>query len=506
MSPCLQIIVAVIMPLVLCVYVPLTRAQPGFVSIDCGSSTTYNDTNGITWVPDTGYTFTGRNYAPNPKTTNPLDSLRYFPENRDKNCYVLPATPNNFYMVRVSFLYPDFLNSSFCLEMEAQLAANITFQANSLTIPQVYEAYLSATSDTIYVCLARSTTTDVPFISSLELRPLDTNNMYQILAQGNYLYNDYHANFGSATPLIRYPYDPYDRTWQNNIPGVNPNSTQLAINTTSSVVVDFNHWNKVPEIVMQTADSWPKGESVTITTSFLPDYNKNYYIAFDFAEISPQAESQSRIFSLALNGKTVWNSINVALDRGMYMADEYYFDDIMLNSTGSFELSADPTSQLGPILNALELFVLTDPAPNRTFPTDALAIESVKESLNLTSWTGDPCVHTPYDWIKCNNDTIPRVITVDLSNYNLTAILPEALNNLTELTKLWLNNNSLTGPIPNLSALTNLQSLRLEDNILTGNISAWLASLPSLQELLLSDNNLSGVIPPALLNNTNLTF
>jgi len=176
----------------------------GFVSIDCGSSTTYNDTNGITWVPDTGYTFTGRNYAPNPKTTNPLDSLRYFPENRDKNCYVLTATPKNFYMVRVSFLYPDFLNSSFRLEMEAQLAANITFQANSLTIPQVYEAYLSATSDNIYVCLARSTTTDVPFISSLELRPLDTNNMYQILAQGNYLYNDYHANFGSATPLIRF--------------------------------------------------------------------------------------------------------------------------------------------------------------------------------------------------------------------------------------------------------------------------------------------------------------
>ncbi|KAH9558493.1 hypothetical protein CY35_06G012000 [Sphagnum magellanicum] len=507
MSPCLQIIVEVIMPLVLCVYVPLTRAQPGFVSIDCGSSTTYNDTNGITWVPDTGYTFTGRNYVPNPKTTNPLDSLRYFPENRAKNCYVLPATPNNFYMVRVSFLYPDFLNSSFRLEMEAQLAATITFQANSLTIPQVYEAYLSATSDNIYVCLARSTTTDVPFISSLELRPLDTNNMYQILAQGNYLYNDYHANFGSATPLIRYPYDPYDRPWQNNIPGVTPNSTQLAINTTSSVLVGSNPWNKVPEIVMQTADSWPKGESVTITTSFLPDYNKNYYIAFDFAEISPQAESQSRIFSLALNGETVLNNISIAnLAGGMYVAVEIYFDDIMLNSTGSWELNPDPTSQLGPILNALELFVLTDPAPNRTFLADALAIESVKESLNLTSWTGDPCVHTPYDWIKCNDDTIPRVITVDLSNYNLTGIVPEALNNLTALIKLWLNNNSLRGPIPNLSGLTDLQSLRLEDNILTGDIPTWLASLPFLQELLLSNNSLDGTIPPALLKNTNLTF
>jgi hypothetical protein len=33
---------------------------------------------------------------------------------------------------------------------------------------------------------------------------------------------------------------------------------------------------------------------------------------------------------------------------------------------------------------------------NRLFVVDcgcvALAIESVKESLNLTSWTGDPCV------------------------------------------------------------------------------------------------------------------
>jgi hypothetical protein len=39
----------------------------------------------------------------------------------------------------------------------------------------------------------------------------------------------------------------------------------------------------------------------------------------------------------------------------------------------------------------------------------ALAIESVKEAFNLTSWLGDPCAHTPYDWITCTHDTIPRV-------------------------------------------------------------------------------------------------
>jgi hypothetical protein len=169
----------------------------GFVSIDCGSSTTYNDTNGITWVPDTGYTFRGET------TLLILRQLILFtiwgtsPRTgiRTVTSYLQLQTTSIW--SRVSFLYPDFLNSSFSLEMEAQMAATITFQANSSTIPQVYEAYLSATSDTIYVCLARSTTTDVPFISSLELRPLDTNNMYQILAQGNYLYNDFHANFGA---------------------------------------------------------------------------------------------------------------------------------------------------------------------------------------------------------------------------------------------------------------------------------------------------------------------
>jgi hypothetical protein len=144
----------------------------------------------------------------------------------------------------------------------------------------------------------------------------------------------------------------------------------LAINTTS-VFVDFNHWNKVPEIVMQTADSWPKGQSVTITTSFLPDNNNNYYIAFDFAEISPEAENQSRSFSLALNGQTVTNNIFVAnLAGGMYVALELYYYDFLLNSTGTMKLNPDATSQLGPILNALELFVLTDPAPNRTFLAD----------------------------------------------------------------------------------------------------------------------------------------
>ncbi len=176
----------------------------GFISIDCGlSAAGYTHANNITWVPDTNYTFTGQNFDLVTSDTKTLQSLRYFPEGRSKDCYVLPAIPNNTYMVRVYFLYADFLGTgappTFALEIEAMFVAQLNFTGSA----EVYfEGYLSATKDSIYVCLARLT--GDPFISSLELRPLDTANMYTIVQQGSYLFNVYHANFGGSTPIIRY--------------------------------------------------------------------------------------------------------------------------------------------------------------------------------------------------------------------------------------------------------------------------------------------------------------
>jgi hypothetical protein len=179
----------------------------GFISIDCGlSAAEYTDANNITWVPDTGYTFTGQNFDAVTSDTKTLQSLRYFPEGRSKDCYVLPAIPNNTYMVRVSFLYADFLGTgappTFDLEIEALSAGAVDFTGSAENSSIYYEVYLSATKDTIYVCLARIT--GDPFISSLELRALNTANMYKIVQQGFYLFNRYHANFGGSTHIIRY--------------------------------------------------------------------------------------------------------------------------------------------------------------------------------------------------------------------------------------------------------------------------------------------------------------
>jgi hypothetical protein len=120
---------------------------------------------------------------------------------------VLRAVPSNTYMVRVTLLYANFLAAGapppiFYLEIDAVTVAEISFTETTISNEQYYEAYLSATRDTIYVCLAR--VTGVPFISSLELRDLDTVSMNRIVQQGLFLKNIYHANFGSTTPIIRY--------------------------------------------------------------------------------------------------------------------------------------------------------------------------------------------------------------------------------------------------------------------------------------------------------------
>ncbi|CAM6080177.1 unnamed protein product [Sphagnum tenellum] len=445
--PRLRIFDVAVVALLLCVYVPFLTvlAEPGFISIDCGLNTAnYTDSNNITWVPDTGYIFSGQNFDLIASDTKTLQNLRYFPQNRSKDCYVLPAIPNNTYMIRVNFLYADFLGTG--------------------APPPVFHLEI----DTVRVADFPGTTIS------------------------NVLYEFY-----------LYLYDKYDREWRNDIEAVNPNST-FAISTNTVVDVQNPGWN-VPELVMQSADSWPQGQALNLTTSYISPSmsNANYWVLFYFAEIVPVALNETRVFNLILNQEVISPNISImSLSGGMYTTTEMVFNT-SFTSTGTIQLVPHPDSQLGPILNALELFVVVSvpPEPNPTFISDVLAIESLKEAFNLTSWLGDPCVCTPYNWITCTNDTIPRVETLMLSNYNLTGIIPgAALSSLTALTQLWLDHNSLDGPIPNLSDLINLQSLRLQNNNITGDIPVSLASLPSLEELLLSNNNLSGTVPSALLN------
>ncbi len=165
----------------------------------------------------------------------------------------------------------------------------------------------------------------------------------------------------------------YDRQWQNDLQQVNPISN-VAINTTTPVNVS-SPGDMVPKLVMQSAESWPLGEGLNLTLSYLASYNRDYYLAFYFAEIDPLAHNQTRVFDLVLTqgpSEVSYPNISVvSLAGGMYVAIQLVGTNVTFNSSsGSLQLIPDADSQLGPIFNALELFVLMPPAPNLTFVSD----------------------------------------------------------------------------------------------------------------------------------------
>ena len=105
------------------------------------------------------------------------------------------------------------------------------------------------------------------------------------------------------------------------------------------------------------------------------------------------------------------------------------------------------------------------------------------------NWTK---TNTPCSWegVTCSGGNVAVILREDK---NLNGSLPD-LSALTSLQQLRLFNNKLSGNIPDLSALTSLTVLYLYENQLTGNIPD-LSALKNLIALALFDNQLNGSIP-----------
>ncbi|KZV46409.1 hypothetical protein F511_23615 [Dorcoceras hygrometricum] len=69
------------------------------------------------------------------------------------------------------------------------------------------------------------------------------------------------------------------------------------------------------------------------------------------------------------------------------------------------------------------------------------------------------------------------------------------LQNMTQLTQVWLHGNFFSGPLPDFTGLTQLQNLSLRDNSLTGPVPDSLVGLTSLVMVNLTNNKLQGKTP-----------
>jgi len=105
-----------------------------------------------------------------------------------------------------------------------------------------------------------------------------------------------------------------------------------------------------------------------------------------------------------------------------------------------------------------------------------------------------------------DTDDNGNIIEIDLTDNNLSGIIPPEINDLIYLERLDLCENNLTGTIPNFSNLTNIIELDLNDNQLTGNIPPEIGGLTKLEILTLSTNELTGSIPGELGNLSELYY
>ncbi|KAL3685592.1 hypothetical protein R1sor_003614 [Riccia sorocarpa] len=455
--------------------------EPGFISIDCGATSNFTDpVTNIHWTTDASYIRTGINKILSGAVTTDINdkqikTLRYFPADRSRHCYTLPAAPNSTFLVRAGFLHGGFqasVDNSFSISIGSTIVDSLNLAPN-LTDTFLIREYIIKTdlaSDSILFCLIPNGTD--AFINALELRPLAPDMYSESVQIGEYLKFLLRFNCGadSTDPAIRYPDDPYDRAWY-----VPPSQFSTFHNgkTSRNIPVKFTGPGSVgdrpPMAVLQSAWHDMSLFGFVLTP---PDYELEL--------------TQMKVVNLT----DVWP--------GPY---ELYNPHRKFTSAGTnFSFAIVPDATFGPVLNALELYSVREVKSSSTSTADVSALETFKALLGLSSWTGDPCFPIPYSWLTCDQETSARVIAINLSNYNLTGTIPASIADLTALTDLWLDNNKITGSIPDLSKLTKLRTLHLQNNSISGAIPDTLATLTSLKELWLSNNQLSGPIPAALYN------
>ena len=133
-------------------------------------------------------------------------------------------------------------------------------------------------------------------------------------------------------------------------------------------------------------------------------------------------------------------------------------------------------------------------------------------------------------WV--NSANFPDLWWLNLRNINRTGTIPSYIGNISDLTRLelgdnnfdsgvfptWLTSTNLpnlltldlagtnrTGTIPNLSGFSEMRSLKLNDNGLSGSIPSQLGDLTTLTRLHLHNNQLTGAVPLEVRSLTALT-
>ncbi|XP_026439419.1 probable LRR receptor-like serine/threonine-protein kinase At1g05700 [Papaver somniferum] len=488
-----------------CLLVLVSVSAKVFLSIDCGSSSLqpYTDERSVVWVGDNPYTRNGEIHQVNtaPPNTLPFDSsvmstLRAFPTLQKKNCYSIDIdnkdednTAVERVLVRASFYYGDYDNKAnpptFLLQFNGNNWTQIQTSISRIRYKEV--VYSLNNGNNINICLAQTQPDNIPFISALEVRSLDSE-AYNYVGSTYPLFFTTRMSFAKTD--IRFPEDSFDRIWLTSVPGLNrTNGLTVVTSNSPSIIVDINE--KPPEAVLRTAHTHSNSSALT-TLTYISFADPPYYpihFNFYFSEVIKLSPTQKRSFDIIVNNNKL---DSIIIPKGPVIPPYGRVLEVRIanvtsfTGNSSFSITSKPTndSTLPPLVNAFEGYIIGHKLVQGTNSNDVKALGLLQKSFNqLQNWSGDPCLPSPYnwEWIACNDDTdSPRV------------------------TALYLNDLGLEGILPDFSAMGALKTIDLHNNSLMQEFPDFLGTFPKLEILNVADNKFSGTIPSSMSNNINL--
>ncbi|KAL4625493.1 hypothetical protein ACB092_05G030400 [Castanea dentata] len=222
-------------------------------------------------------------------------------------------------------------------------------------ILRLFDVIHVPTSDIIYVCFI-NTGSGIPFISALELRPLD-KSLYPF--DFGALKFGWRFDLGTTTGqnqhFIRYKDDVYDRLWYTY--SALPNS--VPIDTSSVIDIQNNNDSyQLPSEVLRTAVQPSSGyHSLRFYFFNTPNNIGGIYVCFHFAEIAKLTQGKKREFIIDVNGGS-YISEPITLD---YIKPLSVCLNQIFKGEFHFVINATTGSDLPPILNAFELYTVIPP-------------------------------------------------------------------------------------------------------------------------------------------------
>ncbi|CAH8280254.1 unnamed protein product [Arabidopsis lyrata] len=423
----------------------------GFISLDCGlplseMSPYIEPSTGLQFSSDAKFIQTGKIEASLESAyLTPYMSLRYFPDGI-RNCYSLSVDMHRKHLIRAMFVYGNYdgLNSNpkFDLHLGPNPWATINLQAS--VNGTVQEIIHTPTSNSLQICLVKTGTT-TPMISALELRPLGNNSYPTQSGSLNLLFRMY---VNKTDDFLRYPDDVYDRRWFDFFL-----KSWTEISTTLTVSNDNDY--DPPKRALATAAT-PSNASAPLTLSWTPDNpGDEYYLYSHFAEIQDLQTNDTREFELFWNGAVISKPFIPSK-----LAVDTHLDISPRTCKGGkciYQLIKTARSTLPPLLNALEVYTVIQFPQSETNENDVVAVKNIEASYKLSRiryfyTSKNNVLKLVFKRVNWNHSgcysNLTQLEKLDLSNNKLTGVVPEFLAQMKSLLIINLSGNDLNGPLP----------------------------------------------------------